>query len=334
MIGIYKITNKENNKIYIGKSENITRRWHEHQRVLHKGLHHSDRLQSDFNKYGITAFMFEVIEICKKDELDYKEQEYIYKFEVLNPNFGYNIQGSKDVAIKQFYKDKSEKYVLNIDKYLKLDMTDTEKFMLLYLIVNTSKKGYVMKSSNIIATQEEIMELLKMNISMYKKLRAKIINNNVFKFDEKHNLVLCDFDLCKKVYEYKRYNDDYVYIYKDYISFLYENIKTKTLKTLVKLFKLSSFTNRNSNVICDLNYIYDEEVKEQKHKYLTDILTKSGVYDSNNYKRFITFFESNKILNESLLTSKDGLYYINPRLFHYTELLTIKDEIEEIFKIS
>lgn len=30
MIGIYKITNKLNNKIYIGQSNNITRRFSEH----------------------------------------------------------------------------------------------------------------------------------------------------------------------------------------------------------------------------------------------------------------------------------------------------------------
>ena len=34
MIGIYKIENIINNKVYIGSSNNIERRWKEHKRLL------------------------------------------------------------------------------------------------------------------------------------------------------------------------------------------------------------------------------------------------------------------------------------------------------------
>ena len=36
MIGIYKITNKINNKCYIGQSVNVERRWHEHKTRANK----------------------------------------------------------------------------------------------------------------------------------------------------------------------------------------------------------------------------------------------------------------------------------------------------------
>ena len=61
MIGIYKITNNINGKVYIGQSNNIQRRFSEHQT---KG--ESSRIPIDvaIQKYGKENFSFEVIEEC------------------------------------------------------------------------------------------------------------------------------------------------------------------------------------------------------------------------------------------------------------------------------
>lgn len=60
MIGIYKYTNKTNNKIYIGMSNDILRRKWEHQTMANRGddtyFHHA------LAKYGSDNFIFEVIE--------------------------------------------------------------------------------------------------------------------------------------------------------------------------------------------------------------------------------------------------------------------------------
>ena len=44
MIGIYKIENKYNGKIYIGKSKDIMNRWSTHEKDLVKHIHHSSKL--------------------------------------------------------------------------------------------------------------------------------------------------------------------------------------------------------------------------------------------------------------------------------------------------
>ena len=60
--GIYKITNTQSNKCYIGSSVNIRKRCREHIIRLKNKSHPNDYLQNSFNKYGELNFIFEVVE--------------------------------------------------------------------------------------------------------------------------------------------------------------------------------------------------------------------------------------------------------------------------------
>ena len=62
MVGIYKIKNRITHKVYIGESVDIKSRWHTHKSELRRGVHHSERLQKDWKKYGEKAFRFSVVE--------------------------------------------------------------------------------------------------------------------------------------------------------------------------------------------------------------------------------------------------------------------------------
>lgn len=76
MLGIYKITNKINNKSYIGQSNNINRRFIEHKCINHET---NKSLKLAFKKYGIENFNFEILEECSLQELNEKEKYYISK---------------------------------------------------------------------------------------------------------------------------------------------------------------------------------------------------------------------------------------------------------------
>lgn len=97
MIGIYKITNKINNKIYIGQSKNIEQRWKEHIRhSKDKYSRHKPYIHSAINKYGKDNFKFDVIEECKFEELDEKERYYIKLYNSNKRGIGYNITPGGD----------------------------------------------------------------------------------------------------------------------------------------------------------------------------------------------------------------------------------------------
>ena len=81
--GIYKVTNKVNGKVYIGQSVDIGRRWRQHMTAeddiyFHKAI----------QKYGVENFEWEVIEKCKKSELDERESYWIEYYDSFNK--GYN----------------------------------------------------------------------------------------------------------------------------------------------------------------------------------------------------------------------------------------------------
>lgn len=92
MIGIYKITNQINNKVYIGQSLNIEKRWSDHRtRPFRECIDYDKPLYRAIRKYGLDNFLFEVLEECTPEELDDKEIYYIKKFEATDKDKGYNI---------------------------------------------------------------------------------------------------------------------------------------------------------------------------------------------------------------------------------------------------
>lgn len=98
MIGIYKIENLVNHKVYIGQSLNIEKRYKEH---LRSGQPEKYSLKSErdkkcpihlaMQKYGVENFELTVLQECKKEEMDDLERYYIKKYKSLDGNFGYNI---------------------------------------------------------------------------------------------------------------------------------------------------------------------------------------------------------------------------------------------------
>lgn len=86
---IYKITNEQNGKVYIGGSSNVRDRRQQHNRELEHGSHHVTEMQKDYNNYP-DSFRFDVIEYCSAEDLVELERKYIADYDAMNPTHGYN----------------------------------------------------------------------------------------------------------------------------------------------------------------------------------------------------------------------------------------------------
>ena len=89
--GIYCIKNILDNKVYIGRSCNLTKRKSEHFRNLKLGSHVNNHLQNAFNSYGKKNFFFSIIEFCDKEDLILKEHYWCNYFDANNREKGYNL---------------------------------------------------------------------------------------------------------------------------------------------------------------------------------------------------------------------------------------------------
>lgn len=85
MIGIYKITNKLNGKVYIGQSIDIDKRWRQHMTAKDDVLIHKS-----IQKYGAENFSFEILLECPADMLDVWERDMIALYDCISPK-GYNL---------------------------------------------------------------------------------------------------------------------------------------------------------------------------------------------------------------------------------------------------
>lgn len=86
MIGIYKITNKIDGKIYIGQSLNIEKRLKSHMNYS-TNVH----LRNAIKKYGKDNFLFEVLEETDVYSINERERYWIDVYKSTNPEKGYNL---------------------------------------------------------------------------------------------------------------------------------------------------------------------------------------------------------------------------------------------------
>jgi group I intron endonuclease len=128
---IYKISNLENKKFYIGSTVNYKRRKKQHLWYFSIGKN-SPRLQRSFNKYGESSFIFEIIETVDNiNDLLKREQFYLDNLKPWDPEIGYNIcknagswlGNSHSEETKKILKDKATGY--NHTKESKIKMSNS-----------------------------------------------------------------------------------------------------------------------------------------------------------------------------------------------------------------
>lgn len=156
---IYKITNKINGKVYIGKTlrNNPYKRWNAHinessyDRSRHRPLYRA------MNKYGTDAFAFSIVEKVDDDIINSKECFYIQRYGSYGSS-GYNATLGGDGVSYLEYNDKE---IINTYKKHKTVMRTSEKLDICNEIISD------VLNRNGINPREEAAKLL-MNKNKYR----------------------------------------------------------------------------------------------------------------------------------------------------------------------
>ena len=180
---IYTITNKTDNKTYVGQTvRELDTRWKDHL----KKRSNCRYLKSAIAKYGVENFVFKLVCITFDNQLDDMEIQYIQKYNCLVPN-GYNLRlGGNGGRIHAETKQK-------ISESLKL----------------TYKNGLTPPRPQLGKPHSEIhkkhlSECLKGRRLSQESINKRIISsrkNKIIQFDI-HGNKLNSFDSCKEAAEY------------------------------------------------------------------------------------------------------------------------------------
>ena len=88
--GVYKITCVPTGEVYIGSSVLLRKRKTNHFRRLRLNEHHNAYLQNAYLKYGVSAFLFEVLEFVERRHLREREAVYLDQYDALY-GLGFNL---------------------------------------------------------------------------------------------------------------------------------------------------------------------------------------------------------------------------------------------------
>lgn len=117
---IYKITNKINNKCYIGQTTDYVRRFREHKN-MGSGFEENKVLYKAFKKYGIENFEFEVIE-DKTPDYNEREKYWIKYYDSYNNGYNETLGGDeppKNIGINSPFVAHTEEQVHEVKRLLK-----------------------------------------------------------------------------------------------------------------------------------------------------------------------------------------------------------------------
>ena len=121
---IYKITNKTNNKNYIGQtSRSINERFGEHLRDAYN-RNSEQPIYRAIRKYGKENFSVELLEECNIADIDEREIYYINKYDTYNNGYNATLGGEGKPVVN--YKELAEDF-LNSNKSIRQYAKDNKK---------------------------------------------------------------------------------------------------------------------------------------------------------------------------------------------------------------
>lgn len=203
MIGIYKITNTKNEKVYIGQSTNIEERWKQHKYSLMKSdmaWYPLARKESD----GVDDFTFEVLQQCKAEELDELEDYWVdyYKSYVNGYNQtkdgGYVSANTQFVyfPLELFEEFQMDNNVIQFPAILfhkAMSVLTYSEFKLFAFLFEKAFSGM----DRVALSPSDIQNTVKFAIQSYKSAKKSLAEKGILVFDGERTFEFRPFALLK-----------------------------------------------------------------------------------------------------------------------------------------
>lgn len=198
-MGIYKITNLMNNRIYIGSSVDLIKRINDHKTKLNNNIHTNKGFQNDWNKYGEDNFSFEIVKIIDSEiKLPHEEKALI---EYHKPNV-YNISDPMEETHRGRFKVEKVKSE-GTCKYSRQQAID-------YLNENFSDKMKILHEhigERIFFSKEQLDKWFLDNIKDHDLVSDRNIEQFLKKWYNKNGFTVLEARIWKSVFK-KVYNKD------------------------------------------------------------------------------------------------------------------------------
>lgn len=200
-VGVYKITNIVNNKVYIGSTTKpFIYRYRDHLEDLINNKHCNKYLQHSFNKHGVNNFKFEIKEICIKEECRTREKYWIEYYESFKEEKGYNILRYTTNSLGYKHSEETKQYLSEIKKGKPQHANSFKSLML----ANVGRKHTEEEKQKISLAQkgrvpseaEKAKRSLKVKGATFKNKRGIIKTDSNFNYLKYYNnLEECSLDI-------------------------------------------------------------------------------------------------------------------------------------------
>lgn len=152
---IYKITNKVNNKVYIGQTRyTVEFRWRQH-------IHKKDKtyFHNAIHKYGIENFIIEVLEECPINQLNSREIFYIAKYDSFNNGYNLTIggDGNRRLLLDDKYDEIKELYLSGFSSNKIAELYEVDKASIVKILKQLNVK---IRSNKLNINNQELQELI------------------------------------------------------------------------------------------------------------------------------------------------------------------------------
>lgn len=190
--GIYGILNKNNGRIYVGQSVNISSRWAFHKSELRRQMHFNEHLQRSWNKYGEQSFEFLILEECEEENLNEREHMWIKDKKPNVFNFEHDVLVGGRMSEETRKKMSESSKGKNNSFYGKRHKEDSKEKMSQW-----KKENYLGVNNPNYAKKHSISSRSKMSIGRSKNLNEQDVRDIVQRLEEgkSHQSIASEFGI-------------------------------------------------------------------------------------------------------------------------------------------